>query len=168
MQIGRGTLDGVRKGQLVVGLEGLLGIVDSCGDRTSSVMLMTHPDFSLACKIPARNVTGLLRGRMLRESAGPDLLLPTQSVVVDKLYGTLFDQVQEGDQVFTSSGGGATDVTDGILVGAVTDMANDELGAPRLQVQPIEYLPQLRYVLVVLTAPSDQALKARLSTEGQP
>ncbi|HOG52216.1 MAG TPA: rod shape-determining protein MreC [Lentisphaeria bacterium] len=151
--INRGHNDGIRPGQLVATHRGLVGLIADTAPSSSSVTLVTSPKFALACQIPKRNLTGLLRGSApssAADSTGPQLLLPPPDLVVDALDGVMFDAVQPGDLVYTSKMDGRAQVVNDILVGAVVRVEHDQAGAPILRLQPAESLAQLPFVHVIL------------------
>lgn len=150
--INRGHNDGIRPGQLVATHRGLVGLVAETTSATASVTLITSPKFTLACRIPSRNLTGLLRGP--EPAAVSDstlaLLLPPQSLVVDSLDGVLFDTVLAGDLVYTSKTDRRARAVNDILIGTVVRVEHDNAGAPSLRLQPAESLSQLPFVHVIL------------------
>lgn len=150
--INRGHNDGIRPGQLVATHRGLIGLIAETSSATSSVTLITSPKFTLACRIPARNLTGLLRGPEPGSSNSSTLalLLPAQELIVDSLDGILFDTVRPGDLVYTSKIDSRARAVNDILVGTVTRVEHDNAGAPALRLQPAESLSQLPFVHVIL------------------
>ncbi len=151
--INRGHNDGIRPGQLVATHRGLVGLIADTSPSSSSVTLVTSPRFALACRIPERNLTGLLRGPEPSSGAGtaePRLLLPPPELVVDALDGVMFDTVKPGDLVYTSKTDGRAEVVNDILIGAVVRVEHDNAGAPILRLQPAESLAQLPFVHVIL------------------
>lgn len=150
--INRGLKDGIRPGQLVATHRGLVGLVAETSPSSSSVTLVTSPRFALACRIPERNLTGLLRGPdpSSTDAGTPQILLPPQELIVDALDGIMFATVQPGDLVYTSKTDGRTEVVNDILVGTVVRIDQDHAGAPILRLQPAESLAQLPFVHVIL------------------
>ena len=150
--INRGHNDGIRPGQLVATHRGLVGLIAETSPSSSSVTLVTSPRFALACRIPERNLTGLLRGPdpSSTDAGTPQILLPPQELIVDALDGIMFATVQPGDLVYTSKTDGRTEVVNDILVGTVVRIDQDHAGAPILRLQPAESLAQLPFVHVIL------------------
>ena len=150
--INRGHNDGIRPGQLVATHRGLVGLIADTSPSSSSVTLVTSPRFALACRIPERNLTGLLRGPDPAEADAKELqiLLPPQELIVDALDGVMFDTIRPGDLVYTSKTDDRTEVVNDILVGTVVRVEHDNAGAPILRLQPAESLAQLPFVHVIL------------------
>ncbi len=87
--IDKGSLDGVEKGSAVCSAEGLLGKVVDTGDRTSSVMLLTHPSFKTGAALEDMRTNGVVVG----SSRG----------MARMLYIPIDAEVKEGAVVVTSS-----------------------------------------------------------------
>ena len=64
LEAGKGSLHGVRKGDVVVSAEGLVGRVSAVTAHTSEVMLVTDPNSRVACELdlPADEGVGTVRG----------------------------------------------------------------------------------------------------------
>ncbi|MEA3489187.1 MAG: rod shape-determining protein MreC [Candidatus Omnitrophota bacterium] len=60
--IDKGTADGVHKGAAVCSAKGLLGEVVESGENTSSVMLITHPNFRAGAMLKGTRVNGIVEG----------------------------------------------------------------------------------------------------------
>lgn len=73
IRVGKGSRHGVRKGDLVVVPEGLVGRVTEVSPHTSEVMLVTDPNSRVACELelPADEGVGSVRGILFGGGARP-------------------------------------------------------------------------------------------------
>lgn len=64
IRLGKGTLQGIRKGDLVMVPEGIVGRISDVTLHTSDVMLITDPNSRVACELelPASEGVGVVRG----------------------------------------------------------------------------------------------------------
>lgn len=146
LQIGRGSVDGIRTSDAVVVGDAagarLVGHVTKVASNTAIVQLIIDPESHLAVKIPEAGVTGLLSGQ------------GEQDMRIELVNETV--PVEANDRVITSTfripGVGDSLYPPGILVGSVsraapTDAALEEL----ITVRPAVDFSSLELVLVVLS-----------------
>lgn len=108
--INKGKDDGLREGQVVISMEGILiGRISALFSSSSKVMLVTHPDFSVTVKVLDGLSSGIARGAL---SEGIDLDLITQS-----------DEITEGNILVTT---GNDLLPAGLIVGTVRNVQNND------------------------------------------
>lgn len=128
--IGKGSHDGVSKGDLVVNEKGVIGLVKSVNKHTSIVELLTNSNIELSVKI--------------NQSYG--ILTSVDNEIIVKNV-KLDDEIKVGDFVTTS---GLTSVPGEILVGKVSEIKTDTLGLEYiLEVDAVAYLQDISYVAVL-------------------
>lgn len=128
--IGKGSYDGVSKGDLVVNEKGVIGLVKSVNKHTSIVELLTNSNIELSVKI--------------NQSYG--ILTSVDNEIIVKNV-KLDDEIKVGDFVTTS---GLTSVPGEILVGKVSEIKTDTLGLEYiLEVDAVAYLQDISYVAVL-------------------
>lgn len=128
--IGKGSYDGVSKGDLVVNEKGVIGLVKSVNNHTSIVELLTNSNIELSVKI--NQSYGIL--------TSVDKKIIVKNVKLD-------DEIKVGDFVTTS---GLTSVPGEILVGKVSEIKTDTLGLEYiLEVDAVAYLQDITYVAVL-------------------
>ena len=128
--IGKGSYDGVSKGDLVVNEKGVIGLVKSVNNHTSIVELLTNSNIELSVKI--NQSYGIL--------TSVDKEIIVKNVKLD-------DEIKVGDFVTTS---GLTSVPGEILVGKVSEIKTDTLGLEYiLEVDAVAYLQDISYVAVL-------------------
>lgn len=128
--IGKGSYDGVSKGDLVVNEKGVVGLVKSVNKHTSIVELLTNSNIELSVKI--------------NQSYG--ILTSVDNEIIVKNV-KLDDEIKVGDFVTTS---GLTSVPGEILVGKVSEIKTDTLGLEYiLDVDAVAYLQDISYVAVL-------------------
>ena len=128
--IGKGSYDGVSKGDLVVNEKGVVGLVKSVNKHTSIVELLTNSNIELSVKI--------------NQSYG--ILTSVDNEIIVKNV-KLDDEIKVGDFVTTS---GLTSVPGEILVGKVSEIKTDTLGLEYiLEVDAVAYLQDISYVAVL-------------------
>ena len=73
IEVGKGSIHGIRKGDVVMAREGLVGRVASVTLHTSEVMMVTHPNSRVACELdlPADEGVGTVRGILFGDGAVP-------------------------------------------------------------------------------------------------
>ncbi|MCR4575675.1 MAG: rod shape-determining protein MreC [Lentisphaeria bacterium] len=160
--LGNGYKDGLKSGQLVITIPPdpapgekredscLLGIIREVSKDSASVTLTTAEDFSIACRIPERNITGLLTGRSPSNRPGPAICIPPGDLTLKHPMTAIADPVQVGDKVYTSSLGDNSEKFDNIFIGTVDEISTNEIGAPVLHIRPAVSNKQLDYVFVAL------------------
>ena len=128
--IGKGSYDGVSKGDLVVNEKGVIGLVKSVNNHTSIVELLTNSNIELSVKI--------------NQSYG--ILTSVDNEIIVKNV-KLDDEIKVGDFVTTS---GLTSVPGEILVGKVSEIKTGTLGLEYiLEVDAVAYLQDISYVAVL-------------------
>lgn len=141
IEIDRGTSSGVRDGMAVVTGGGLVGkVVQASGDR-AVVELLSGGGFQVAFTIVGSNVIGTARGQGDGGS----------------LRGTVdvSSPVEPGEILVTDGIGGRSTFPQGLPVGTVTDVRNDDGSMIKeLDVQMLADLSDLRFVRVVLWEPA--------------
>ena len=110
--IDKGALDGVRKGMAVCSAEGLIGRVAESGKDTSSVMLVTHPDFKAGGMIRSTRTSGIVEG------AGKGM--------ARILYLPVDADVAEGMVVITS--GHSRIFPKGLIIGEIVSVEKSKTG----------------------------------------
>lgn len=126
--VNAGRQDGVRKGQAVVGSQGLIGRIVEVGNRASRVLLLTDLNSRIPVLIVPSHYRAILAGN---NSAEPGVeFLPTTA------------QLSPGDQVITSGHGGM--LPPGLPVGVV--IAN---GSGGHSVQPYATFDRVDYVRIL-------------------
>jgi len=81
VRIGKGSVHGVRRGDLVMVPEGVVGRVSDVSLHTSEIMLITDPNSRVACELdlPSEEGTGIVRGILygggVRPGGNPKLTL---------------------------------------------------------------------------------------------
>lgn len=166
-----GSKEGLKIGQIVLSLPpssntgeqredpALLGIIRDVSRDSAVVTLTTAADFSIACRIPARNVTGLITGRTNPTQKGPAINIPPGNLLLKHPTEPPADPVQVGDKVYTSVLGDNSESVDNIYVGTVDEISTSEIGAPVLHIRPAVSNEQLNYVLVALKTTPEEAKK---------
>ena len=169
--IDSGFKEGLKVGQIVLSLPSdpppgekreapfLIGIIRDVSRDSASVTLTTAEDFSIACRIPERNVTGLITGRVRSNQTGPAISIPPGNLILRHPTEPLSEPVQVGDKVYTSALGDNAESIENIFVGTVDEISTNEIGAPVLHIRPAVSNEQLNYVLVALKVFSGQQKK---------
>lgn len=139
--INRGTRDGVRKGQAVLGSGAtLIGLVSSVQDQRARVRLLSDPQSAIAAVVQSTRTQTALTGSRdgLRLEFAP-----------------IGDAISEGDLVLTSALIGG--LPGGLLAGLVTevDRSGQDLFSD-IRVEPLVTYDRLEHVLVI-TEPSRTA-----------
>ncbi|MBO4619604.1 MAG: rod shape-determining protein MreC [Victivallales bacterium] len=134
--VDRGSSSGLRPGQAVLSLEGVVGVVSEATARQAVVELFTSPSFALPCEIAARQVSAVL------ENHGGQFVLTS-------VLGAEYDAVQLGDEVVTTDLGSDA-MQPGLLLGTIAEKTRDANGAPRYLVDAIVQPATLKYLMAVL------------------
>ena len=125
--INKGSKSGVKKGNIVVNNEGLIGIVGEVNYNYSKVELLTNAKINLSVKI--NDAYGILT------SEAPKL-------IVKNIKGNR--DLKIGDKVYTS---GLTETLEGVLVGEVVNVLKDDLGLEyKIEVKPAANFLNLKYL----------------------
>lgn len=143
--IDKGAREGITERSAVIsmeqGREGLAGVVVEVTERTAKVLLLSDEDFSAAVYLERGKEEGLLVGGGLRP--------------VRVQYIPLEAQVEEGDQVFTSSFSSVFPA--GIWVGTVSKVRQDDSfqTALTVQIEPAVRSSSVKEVFVI-TGPEEK------------
>lgn len=174
-----GTKQGLKVGQFVMNLPPtpkteeerqppvLLGVIRDVSRDSATVTLTTSTDFSIACRIPARNVTGLITGRVNSSQSGPSISIPPGNLILRHPTEPPADPVQVGDKVYTSTLGDNSESLDSIYVGTVEEISTNEIGAPILHIRPAVTNDQLNYVMVALKSTEEELKKKQQKQQKQ-
>jgi cell shape-determining protein MreC len=177
--INGGFKTGLKVGQIVLSIPpspktgeqreppSLLGIIRDVSRDSAIVTLTTAADFSIACRIPERNVTGLITGRVNSNQTGPAISIPPGNLLMSHPTEPPADPVQVGDKVYTSALGDNSESVDNIYVGTVDEISTSEIGAPVLHIRPAVTNEQLNYVLVALKTTPEEAKKKQQQQQQQ-
>lgn len=135
MIIDKGTADGVKQGMAVVNALGVVGKIEETGKKSSKVILLTDPQFSVAALIQRPRESGLVSG--------------TLQGVCRMNYIRPDAKIRVGDKVITSKL--STSFPEGLLIGEITSV-NSQTNKPTIEasVQPSVAFSQLEEVLVIL------------------
>ena len=128
LRVDKGSLDGVRKGAVVVVPEGLVGLVAEVSPHTAQVAVLTDPSVKVACRVElpeGPGLTGILSG-------GTDEALRLR-------YLSNAGEALPRSRVLTSGRGGV--FPPGIEIGTLLDVRQDAQGLSREG----EVLPQVDY-----------------------
>ncbi len=134
MVIDRGTNDGIKKNQPVIGAKGLVGIIDIADRTRSHVLLITSPAIRIAASISGNpSVPGIVQGE-------------TSSRLAMSVYES--NDVQVGAPVETS--GFSYWIPQGIRIGIVIEAVDDpQFGTKRVFVLPYVQMGELNEVFVL-------------------
>jgi rod shape-determining protein MreC len=140
LTIARGSLHGIKPGQLVVYQQYLVGRVHQVGPMTSRVLLATDPAFKIGAvtlaledKAAARQV-GLAQG-----SGGSKVLLrwisETEQVRQGQFVATTYDPI--------------SGVPKGLIIGRVVSLERTRSSFPEIVVEPAVQSRNLEYVMIL-------------------
>lgn len=133
--IDKGKTHGIKQGQAVIGPSGIIGKIIEVGQNRAKVILLTDPQFSVACLVERSRESGLVSGTL-------------QGVCRLRYFNKAAD-IKVGDQVITSPL--SSSFPEGLLVGKVVRVegsAKDQLF--QYIVEPAVSISQLEEVLVIL------------------
>jgi rod shape-determining protein MreC len=133
MLIDRGARDGVQVNMPVVTGEGILGRVILVAANNSQVQLISNADASVGVVVERTRSPGVLRG--------------TGDRLLDLLYISNSDPVEEGDMILTSGLDGI--FPKGMPVGKVVESQKGKLVTREIQVEPIADLLRIEEVLIL-------------------
>jgi len=135
MIIDKGEIDGVQQGMSVVNALGVVGKIAEAGRRTSKVILLTDPQFSVAALIQGPRESGLVSG--------------TLQGVCRMKYMRSNAKIRVGDQVITSKL--SASFPEGLLVGEIISIDNSPNNpTAECLIKPSVSFSQLEEVLVIL------------------
>ena len=126
----KGTSDNLKKGDIVLNEDGVIGVISTPYNSYSEVSLLTNPNINLSVKI--NNSYGILKSS--------DNKIIIENVLVN-------NPLKEGDKVYTS---GLTDIKGGLLIGTIKKIEVDDLGLEyKIEVNPSASLYNLNYLGVL-------------------
>lgn len=138
LEIDKGTDDGVREGMPVVTGAGLVGRVSRATGSSSTVQLLSDPDYRVGVRMASTSQIGTARGLGRGEGLAVDTALDPDT------------EVEEGEGLVTS-GVDRSAYPAGIPVGEVTSTREGSGGlALELLVEPLVDVDRLSYVSVML------------------
>lgn len=144
-----GARSGIRPGNAVVTIEGLLGRVSEVYPEMSRSVLLTDPNVAVACEVESTGVLGVAR---YVSTPRPRLALTSVP---------LGDTVAIGARVLTS--GLSQHFPRGLEVGRVARVGRDASGLMQdIEIDPAARLSRVRHAFVVLAPP------AAVAAEGPP
>ena len=138
IKLDKGTINGIKKGDVVVSDTGLVGYISDIGTTWATVTTIVSPQSSVSCIIPRTGEIVMLDGGELKDGKVSCKLsyLPSESVV------------SEGEAVETSGDGGI--YPKGILVGRVSSLYEEEDGVSKsAEITPVADFKHLSEVLVM-------------------
>lgn len=134
--INRGSQDGIREGQTVVALNGIVGQVIKTGASSAKVLLLTDHASAMAATVQRSRARGVVKGK------GEELC--------SLEFASRQDDIRLGDIVVTSGIGGI--YPKGIPIGEVTMVKKGEYGIfQTVTVRPAVNLSRLEEVLVLVS-----------------
>lgn len=134
MIIDKGKKDGIAVGMPVVNPTGVVGKIAEVSDRTSKVILVNDPNFSVPALVQRPRETGLLEG--------------TLQGICRMRYLSANAAIEKGDKVITS--GLSSSFPEGVLIGEVAGVQyNPNTSTLECMVQPAITLSQIEEVLVI-------------------
>lgn len=133
--INKGSIQGIKPGNLVINHDGLLGRIAEVSARGSKIMLINDPDSAVGALIQRTGEEGLVLGTLLG-----GLVMRYLEKDAD---------VKEGDMVLAS--GINQEAPPGVLIGVIEAVKNDEQGLGRYcAVRIAVNLQKIKEVLVVI------------------
>lgn len=138
IKLNKGTINGIKKGDVAVSQTGLVGYISDIGTTWATVTTIVSPQSSVSCVIPRTGEIVMLDGGELKNGKVACKLsyLPSESVV------------SEGEAVETSGDGGI--YPKGILVGRVSSLYEEEDGISKsAEITPVADFKHLSEVLVM-------------------
>jgi rod shape-determining protein MreC len=143
LRIDRGSRDGIKRGDGVVGKDGVVGVVLSAGSFASEVLLITHASAALDVLVQRTRAHGLLRG------IGEADRYACEVNNFDRL-----SDVKAGDVLVTA--GLAARFPRGVVVGTVASVATNERALTLAAVvRPAVDVAALEEVLVLVQRPME-------------
>ena len=123
-----GQINGVKKGDVVVDQEKLVGRITDVGERFSIIMLVTSPNSKLPVYFEKTNLKAIIRGSY------------NGKMVVDLVHGEGFPIVGEA----VSASGDGYNFTSGLAVGTVTKAQEGNI-----EITPFSNIRNVRYVSIL-------------------
>lgn len=138
-----GSIGGVEVGMAVMTSQGMIGLVTATSELSATVSLLTHERMVNSVPVQIHNGDELVYG-----------LLDHYDVTTGRYEITLLDNIGalENDALVMTSGLGASNETQGLLIGTAIDIGTKEDGiTTKVFVEPSAQFNDLRYVAVVLS-----------------
>lgn len=138
-----GSIGGVEVGMAVMTSQGMVGIVTATSELSATVSLLTHERMVNSVPVQIHNGAEIVYG-----------LLDHYDVNTGRYEITLLDNIGtlENDALVMTSGLGASNETQGLLIGTAIDIGTKEDGiTTKVFVEPSAQFNDLRYVAVVLS-----------------
>ena len=133
--INKGRQDGLSDGLAVINALGVVGKTAEVGTRTSKVILLTDPQFSVAGLVQEPRESGLVTGSL--------------QGLCRMRYLEAGSQVRPGNKVITSKL--SSNFPEGLLIGEIIEVINgSDNPSPECIIQPAVSLSQIEEVLVIL------------------
>ncbi len=118
--INQGSDEGIQVGQVVVALEGLVGLVQKTYSHSSKLLLLVNPQFSVDAELLSSGIRGILRGYKVHLNLNRDYWMTRLEYLGSP------EKIQEGESVITS---GLDKVfPKGLLIGKIQKLKKDEKG----------------------------------------
>ena len=156
VRIGRGSSSGIAVGQVALDANGVVGRVSAVSRSTADILLVTDPNFRIACEIDVSTnrvpvmVQGILNGSGARAAKGrPEIVFALEPLALRYLdRDAPLDNLRKGLPVRTSGRGGQ--VPRGLLLGYLESSEIDPDGLCRTGVVlPAVNAGDLRMVFVM-------------------
>jgi rod shape-determining protein MreC len=139
--INKGSIDGVRKGMVIVSAAGLVGHVINTSRDVSKVLLITDYNSSVDVICQSSRARGIVQGK--------------KGDLIDLNYVSRRDQLSQGERVITSGLGGR--FPKGLIVGAVARIEKRPYGIfQKVEVAPAVDFRKLEEVFVILDTDESQ------------
>lgn len=148
----KGADSGITTNLAAVTPDGLVGRTLTVSRQTCEVLLISDPNFKVACRVGESDATGIVRGMGVRPIGEPilEMLCPAEPYRMDYLSCDV--NIEEGAEVRTSGLGGI--YPEGLPVGRIQRVSLDVSGLyQRADVVPVAKLRSLRYVCIVVFRP---------------
>lgn len=131
LEINKGSINGIKKNDLVINEKGVIGLIGKVNENTSEVILLTNHDINLSVKVG--DSYGILSSN-------------DHKIFVKNIK--LTEEVKEGDEVVTS---GLTEIMGGIPIGRVKEIKKDNLDLEYiLEIDPFANYKEIKYLGVII------------------
>ncbi len=141
----KGSLDGVKKNNMVLTEEGLVGKVHDVGLNWSEIVTIIDPSSSVGARVVRTGDVAIVEGDMELEKQG----------LCKMAFFSKDAQIVAGDILETSGLGGV--YAPGVALGRVTEIRTDETGMTHYAVvKPLVDMKAMRYALLVLDVQQDE------------
>lgn len=131
LEINKGSINGIKKNNLVINEEGVIGLISKVSDNTSEVILLTNHDINLSVKVG--NSYGILTSK-------------NHKILVKNIK--LTEEIKEGDRVVTS---GLTEIMGDVPIGSVKKIEKDNLELEYiLEIEALANYKEIKYLGVII------------------